>query len=681
MNCIQDSDRNLSPLLQAALLLAARGPQARYDLAPPTAKSIFEATGAGRTRAYEVATQLMELLPSLERPVGRPRKESANSDGPVAGQTPLPQDEVLDYVMANPGCVSGNKRNRYTPPFRCFILELRERYPSMPVEQFAAAVRVPIKTLQSWVRKAEHAFEPEPSDEPQAEPSLATEPENHPGDNNGTQRPEQEANNASRAADLEPETRDNGPDSPASAAMASVASEPATDARIQTVLDEHKRWKGSFSKFCKHIKDNCFIDYGRSTISNILSSHGVRFPKRRNKRSPDECALRKSFETFFPGAQWVGDGHEITFTLCGEPFKFNLELLVDTAVSAMVGGDISPHEDSDTLIRAHDDGVATTGHRPLAILLDNRHSNHTEQVKTALSESLLIRSTLGRAQNKAHVEGAFGLFQQTIPDLELNADTPRELAAGIVKLIVITWARTLNHKKLSDRGNRSRVELYRDNQPSPEQIQQARIRLAQRQRRQEKARQTELARQDPIKRKLLEEAFEQLGLQDPDGNVQLAISRYPLDAIIEGIATFTAQKKADDLPEGAGARYLRGIVFNINAREVAIHLVDELLRLRLQARDMLLDHLVTEHQVVQKSEPELTERIGLYLARALDTESLLTRLFWLRCIADEIRATPQTQHEGLTRRVTQRIILNYRIPRATRHEAIRYLMRLVFPVH
>jgi hypothetical protein len=40
--------------------------------------------------------------------------------------------------------------------------------------------------------------------------------------------------------------------------------------------------------------------------------------------------LRKSFATFFGGAQWIGEGSPIAVTLNGDRFVFNLELMVDT---------------------------------------------------------------------------------------------------------------------------------------------------------------------------------------------------------------------------------------------------------------------------------------------------------------------------------------------------------------
>ena len=84
MPSVSDLRPAVSPLLITALLLAARRHLCRLRLPHPTARQIFEATGATHSRAYELKDALLALLPTLERPVGRPPAE------PVEGRPPLP---------------------------------------------------------------------------------------------------------------------------------------------------------------------------------------------------------------------------------------------------------------------------------------------------------------------------------------------------------------------------------------------------------------------------------------------------------------------------------------------------------------------------------------------------------------------------------------------------------------
>ena len=112
----------------------------------------------------------------------------------------------------------------------------------------------------------------------------------------------------------------------------------------------------------------------------------------------------------------------------GEVLHVNLELVIDAASGAAVGMDVRDEEGSPALVAAFRDGNATTGEAPLALLIDNRPSNQTPEVDAALGDTMRIDATLGRAQNKAHVEGTFGLFSQNAPALVLDTTDPNRPA-------------------------------------------------------------------------------------------------------------------------------------------------------------------------------------------------------------------------------------------------------------
>ena len=212
----------------------------------------------------------------------------------------------------------------YGDAFRRFVLELREQHADLDLEHFADAVMLPLGTLKEWL-----------------------------------------------AAGVGSGIREDAPDD----ADAPDAVQPS--AEIQVVLASWKRWHGTFGDFCKHVREEQRVSFGPSLISNILFAYGKRRPRRRAGRSPDERALRGAFETFFGGAQWVGDGSPIAVTINDERFVFNLELMVDAYSGGFVGMSIRDEEDSAAVTEALADGVATTDEAPLAVLLDNRPSNHT----------------------------------------------------------------------------------------------------------------------------------------------------------------------------------------------------------------------------------------------------------------------------------------------------------------
>jgi hypothetical protein len=539
MQAVAEVGAPVSPVLVAALLLAGSGHLRALDLPGPTVAQVIEATGASRSRAYEVRDALLAVLPSLQRPVGRPSVPPPAVEPDTARAL---HSDVMTFVMDHPGCVYGGaERRRYDDTFRRFVLDLREQHAGLDLDHFAAAIPVPLGTLKEWLGR---------------------------GRDTGL----------GEGAPVKDDKDD--------------ASATSQSAEIQTVLSCWKTWRGSFGDFCLHVRDQQRISFGRSLISQILLVNGQRRPQRRGGRSPDERALRGAFETFFGGAQWVGDGSPIPVTIHGQRFVFNLELMVDAYSGGFVGMSARDEEDSAAVTEALADGVATTQEAPLAVLLDNRPSNHTPQVDAALGDvTLRIRATTFRPQNKAHVEGGFGLFQQSIPDLDLRGQEPRELARQVLVLVAQTWARTLNHRPRDDRGGRSRVELY--NEPiSAEQIDAARAALEERCKKQNRARLTALARQDPIVRALLDDAFRRLALLDPEHHLRVAIARYPIDIVVEGIAIFEAKRHVGTLPPGVDARYLLGIVQNLGNEREGIAIAQELLRARLDARDRMLAPLV-----------------------------------------------------------------------------------------
>ena len=221
---------------------------------------------------------------------------------------------------------------------------------------------------------------------------------------------------------------------------------------------------------------------------------------------------------------------------------------VDAHTDAFTGASVRPTEDSAAVIEAFADGIATTGDRPLALLLDNKPSNHAEAVSQALGDTLLMRPRSYQPTDKPHVEGAFGLFRVEAPELSITACTPEQLALQIATLVVTTWARTTNHRPRPARGGKSRVQLYLENKPSEEQVAQAQKALRERLRQQRRAQQTRQRRQDPVTHAILDDAFLRLGLEDSERRLRIAIASWPLDDILAGIAIFEGKRTAGSPP-------------------------------------------------------------------------------------------------------------------------------------
>jgi hypothetical protein len=633
-SCVQTAGAaTLSPSLLAGTLVFASRHLEALGLPHPTHAQILAATGAGSTRAYARAQEIEAELRTLDRPVGRPRKVVSP---PAPSSHEELQARLLAFFLEHPGCVAKKQQRRsYSDGLRRFLVTLYEEYQAhLSFEEFARLVQVPEKTLRPWLRLRE---------------DTSTEHADDAGRDG--ERSDDNVHERIHVTELE---------------------------RLATAWDA---WTGSFEVFFRYARQELGVTAGKDYIRNALEALRAR-PVRRRGTAPDHTALRQSFETFFPGAQWVGDGTELTFTLNGEPFTFHLELFVDADSAALAGAAVRDEEDSAAVIDAFRDGAATTGFPPIAALLDNRPSNHIDDVHAALDPTLTIRATRGRAQNKGHVEGSFGLFSQTAPLLSLHASTPRELAARIIELVVTTWARTLNHKPRPSRGGLSRVQLYQQAAPTPEQIALARAKLTALQHKQQLAYETRTRRLDPVACQLIDDAFARLSISDPTGNLRRAIAGYPRDAIVDGISLFQARKQRGSLPSDLDhpGRYLLGIVRNLDDERTLLEMADVLIRLREQARELHFDLLRHRHAQLLRLHPGDTVRLDALLdSVTAAADQPLTRLFWLRAVADLILAQPQHLHRTLLARATRHLAASLRLARSLRAELIRFLARSVLP--
>ena len=613
----------LPALWLAAVLLLARTIAARYELTSPSVDAILTATGASRSRAYEVVARIAALLPTLVRVPGRPARvqPAAPPKGPELTRA------VLAHVMAHPGCVDrGAERQRYADAFRRFIVDLRARHASIDLELFAHAVAVPLGTLKDWLRH------------PQSEPIAE-----------------------------------------AQAPAAATSSPDVEISHIQTVLDAWSRWKGSFIDFCEHVRRDLHVRCGHDFVRRVLEVEGRRKPARRGGRGPDEIAMRGAFRTYFPGAQWVGDGMQVPVVVDGRRFVFNVELNVDAYAGAFVGTSVRDNEDSVAVVDAFTSGVATTGAPPIALLLDNKPSNHAPDVDAAIGDTIRIRATPERPQNKGHVEGAFGLFSQILPVLSVDTRASgHDIARSFLTLILDVWTRTTNHRPRKDRAGRSRIDLYAES-PTDEQVACARRELRELADQQERARRTLEARRRPEVLAFLDDEFARLRLLDPERHIRIAIAGYPTDSIVDGLFIFESKRRANTLPDGVDARYLLGIVKNVTTQAELEIFAETIYRGRMEARDRFLAPLRAQREELRK-ETDVGKILMECVVQGMATESNLERTFWLDVIVETLRALPDADREERFVHTSQLIVASVATPPRARQDAVRFVADRLVPL-
>jgi len=607
-------DVSLPAHLVAGLVLAALPHLGQNGLDAPTASEVIVATGASRTSAYKARDQISKALPGILRSPGRPRSEAPD----VVTEHSAIHIRVREFLFDHPGCVSGSSlRRTYSESYQLFVLDLAAENLDIDIPTLSTIVGVPLATLKDWQRGGR----------PQVEP-------------------------------------------PATLAVESTG--PAV-AQVEAVLAAWTPWaakKKGFVAFCTHVQRHLRIAISRHCISDILEAHGVRIPKRRG-RDCDAAAMRGRTETFFSGAQWVGDGMELCVDVDGVTYCCNLELDVDMYSGALVGASIRPTEDQQGVVEALQDGIATTGAPPLALLLDNKPSNHCPEVEAALDDTIKLRARPYQPTDKAHVEGVFGLFSQEAPDLVVCTE-PSLLAAQVAALVFTTWARAVNHRPRADRKNQSRVGMYANARPTPEEVQRARTRLAERLALQERARQTRKRKEDPVARAALDAAFERLGLPDPDNTLRRAIACWPLDAILAGIAVFEGKAKRGTLPDGVDGGYLRGIVVNLSTEAESMAIADALLTERLRAQDIALNGLERARGWLEERGDDPTWLVKSFTSRAVKASRRLDRMYWLRAAADVVLDAAD-ERKTLLRLAARHISSSHSLSSKDRNAAIRFL--------
>ncbi len=671
----------------AALFLTAFAFAKKFGLSMPGPSQILQATGAPASTAYRYKAKLMTLLGRLAQPPGRPRSVEPGPE--VQARRSELGTRLLEFVYSHPGAVirQGNKTS-YSDSFRRKVLELWEDYKDLGAEVFAHTACIPVTTLREWLRAGRQSLEAARAG--LSDGTVDTAPQDlEAAGRDDSQDCKAGGESASQPG---PDTRDrSGPVGAPAAARSLADSDTAqmpgssiTGLYVEAVVAAWKQWtnkKHGFSAFCRHVRHDLRIPLGRDTIRRILEATGLRPPARR-RRMPDASAPRKAFATFFSGAQWQGDGKQVTVVINGQHCTVNVELMVDSHTGAIVGLDIRPSEDSQAVVAAFDHGVHTTGKPPVAVLLDNKPSNHTDQVTEGLRDSMVLRARPATPTDKAHVEGAFGLFANKVPDLVLEAHTLQELAGQVVRLAVVTWARTLNNRPRKDRGGKSRVELYNESVPTQEEIDQAVAFFQRRLQAQQRADETAKRRADPALRRILDDTFDNLQIQDPDGYHRDRIASWPAWAVIEALAVFWAKYANGRLPADTDhwAEYLLGIVRNKAFYREAMLAAEFNIALRLAYRDAALAPLRHEHDLLLSQGLPDDKLVAALVEHILDADRLVDRDFWTVSAARVIRRAPQHLQPKLLSLAARLINAHFSLPYLRRLALFDDLVQLAMPV-
>ncbi len=621
----------MTPALEAAVCLCASGILRRLGLAAGASSGeVSRRLDVARSYAYE---QRDRLAAFLERGLA----ESAGDPGREATRKLRIQEitiAVLEYRATHPGCWVEGGRTVYAGGVRALVLSLAEAHGDVEQADFAAACRLPLPTFKAWW--AEHSAPSTHGQSPPPEPPPAARPP------------------------------DKGADAGASAGFT---------LEMLRIIREYESWDGTLEAFVTHLRDDLRLHYGRERVTQLLHLAAAR---KLSRKPPPPPPVRGSTFRPPPGVQWTSDGKEVELVVGDETFVVTWQPMVDVGSAATVGETVRPAEDSAGVITAFREGVATTGAPPRVLLLDNKACNKSEALRAALpDETILMHATLGRAQNKAVVEGNFGLFAQDLGRVVAVVDTttPEAIALSVACAVTRAYATGRNHRPRRKDG-KSRYDLFTGGDRSPEKVAAAVEILRRMKERIDTRDAREAARRDPRVQAQLEHACARFGFTD-DGDLLAGLRAFPLETVTSAVAIYAAKQAVGSLPEGTGLRYFGGIVRSVQHERELRAFEEELVKILESSGQILADYL--RRQAASFAALDLAPHLGAVVDQLLTVPLPAAQSFWRRCLATVAATVPMSLRAALRGWLCDRVRRRFAATKHLRRSLADDLIRLLTP--
>lgn len=640
--------------VDAAVCLYALGVLKRVGLAADVSRQeVIRRLDVARSYAYE-------LVPKVEAALARGFDPAPDQDV-VDKTTELlclqVRTAVLEYRLEHPGCWVCGGRTNYSPDLVVFILDLASRSigPSMTQAAFATACGVPLPTLKDWWANAARQLTP-PFSEDAADPSQpppGPEPSPEPAPEDQPEPP------LPQASSPQPPKSDAGADSL------------GLSADMLRIIAEYERWHGSLPDFVDHLR-GLGLHYGRQMVTQILHLAAAR---KLLRRPPPPPAARGSTFRPPPGVQWTSDGKQVDVVVDDQTLRVTWQPTVDVGATATVGSVVRPEETTEGVRTSFADGVKTTGAPSVFLLLDNKACNKSPALAADLApDTVLMHSTPGRGQNKAVIEGQFGLFAQGLGPViaTIDTSTPQSIAISVADAVTRAYAQGRNHHPRRSDG-RSPYDLYRDANPSPENLAAATERLLAIKQRIDAREAREQARLDPAVQATIEQAIQRFGFFD-DGDVAISLRTLPLAAIQSAVAIYAAKQLAQSLPPDAGIRYFAGIARNCQHERELLFFEEQLVAQLQRTGKIVSDHL--ERKASSFVSLDLAPRLLAIVLELLTVTAPVAQVFWRRLLQTEAGLAPQALRPALRRCLCERVRRHYRSTKQHRQQLVDLIVRV-----
>jgi len=555
--------------------------------------AMARALGASRTSVYGQRQRLIEALVKLAGAgPGRPPAASQPPPACRCGELALTA-RVMEFRAHHADAVVEHaNRTSYSPSFRRFILGELDGWEGT-LAGFAQACRLPIDTVKDWV-----------SDD---RAGLASAPP------------------ARRPAEVPLD---------ASETTASIARDFAA-------------WEGATKDFLRVAGQRYGLAAGQvARVLRIIGAIAVR------ARQP--FRHRGTTERLSPGAMLVTDGKtlDVELTGSGRRTRMNWQGIVDQATGCDTAVVVTDEEGAAAATRAFDESVAFLGGvAPEGLLHDNKPCYNDAEFRdhVAAAGTVCVPTTLGRAQNKASMEGEFSLFEVRVGTIQLDDSSVSSLIHSAVSEVVRAYTAATNAVPRAELDGASRQAALRSARPSAAQRAADRRFIRELKERHERQRQSDWrSKVKPVARRLLEHVFARLDLEDrdPSGRLREYLSIYEPAAIRQAAAIVSVRLQRGELQREYAHRYLTKVIQSTQESLDLQRQEAELLALcRLQAQDCVSTERAELEQLLREQEGEalacaLAERAacgGLPVEGAFWTEQLLALLEGARHLGEAVR--------------------------------------------
>jgi len=538
-----------------------------------TVSDMCAQAGVNRTHVYEKRRHIEEALEKVELSgPGRPRKPTGEDEHNE--EACALRENVLRYRLAHPGAVidHGTGQMRYSDGFRRYILDLADSWEGN-LEDFCRQVEIAYPTFRSWQQR-------------------------------------------DRRERYQARQRPPGPPVPESASEATRA-----------ILEDHRRWEGSLRDFFRFASARMQLPVNQIrrvlVICNVLPLKTYKGPR-----------YRGSTHRTQPGSILVTDGKtvEVVSTKTGVINAYNWQAMVDQATTCHTASVVTDTECAEGVKAAFEDSCRFMGKVPLATLHDNKPIYQETGLKALVETSTtMIEATLGRAENKAVVEGEFGKFEQQVGEIYLDDSNSENMRKSAVSEVVRAYTSGINHAGRFEFDGKSRVEVLRDACPPTEKDRAfiERLRTGHNEKRPAPSLPTA-----SVARLLLDAGFARFEIEhlDPKGNVRHWLSRrFTPKAIRQALAIFGTEREKGRIRNQTAHRYLVKVIQNCQ-NDLDLRSQEELLRVFAQEeRQAWLEIFERQYEQLHAEHADTSgarEMAFRMSESALFSSLILERAFW-----------------------------------------------------